>query len=580
MAAHEKIEPSNYMPRRIAYKVSWALPVILGVLFGLGDSVASNGGSLVLGDPSLLIRILIFSAVFSVLFYVAEKLFDKSLRSQAQNPRSVSLSALPRFFFEGKETSCTLRIWALIALCWIPWLLMLYPGVFWSDTSQELLEHYGLAVLSDHHPYLMTLLLGWFADLGTALFGSEMSGLSILIIVQCLVVTYYFSRFIYLFKTMGLSNGFCLALGLFVGIFPFLPFMFCSLVKDTVSAAFFTGFCYHVFCIVNSNGEKMRRLRCVAPLVICALLCSLTKKTAGYIVLLTLIVLFTYCLGRKAGAQAFSVVAIVGVLVFVVFPKVVLPANSVEPGGKQEMVATLIQQVAHDVVYDADNVTADEQELIDDFLIIDYDKISDAYAWQIVDPVKDRSLNNDSRLGEFVLLWAKKTIENPLGHLEAWLGLVDGWITFRIDETGTPNNMVVCSYSGWYYEGTDEVTDWNSEITSGGKTAETIYRAFQSIPVLNTLFLRSTWATVVPFFAAYLIMRTRKGKMGDSFIALLPLLLSLATLTIVPVSVMGGEPTRYLLAMVCISPFLIVGTALMANSDGRRDACVSLANLI
>lgn len=572
MASHEIKNPSSGSALQFARKASWALPVVLGILFALGDSVASNNGDLVLRDPSLLVRILLFTAVFSIAFYIAEKLFNARLRAQTQDARSTLSSALSRFFFDDKEITCTLRIWALIALCWIPWLFLLYPGVFWSDTSQELLEHYGLAVLSDHHPYLMTLLLGWFADLGRTLFASEMGGLFILIIIQCLVVTYYFSRFILLFRTMGLSNGFCLALGLFVGIFPFVPFMFSSLVKDTVSAACFTGFCYHLFCIVKSNGAKMRQPRCLIPFVVLALLCSLTKKTAGYIVLVTLIVLLVYCLKRKAGIQAFSAVAIVGVLVFLVFPKAVLPANSVEPGGKQEMVATLIQQVAHDVVYDADNMTADEQELVDDFLLIDYDKISGAYNWQIVDPVKDRSLNNESRMGEFVLLWAKKTIENPAGHLEAWLGLVDGWVTFRIDEAGTPNNMVVCSYSGWYYDGIEEVTDWNPEITSGGKIAETIYRAFQSMPVLNMLFLRSTWATVFPFFAVFLIMRMRKRKMGDSFIVLLPLLLSVATLSIVPVSVMGGEPTRYLLAMVCVSPFLMVGAALIGSS-GEVKSC-------
>ena len=262
-------------------------------------------------------------------------------------------------------------------------------------------------------------------------------------------------------------------------------------------------------------------------------------------------------------------------ITFAIVPKVVLPAAGVLPGGKQEMIAVAIQQVAHDAVFDEGTLSDEDRNLIDNFLPISYNKLSDCCDWQIVDPIKGRSLKDESLVGEFLQLWAKQTIKNPLGHLEAWLGLVDGWISFRTDLDCTPNYMVVCSYSGWHDEGIEKVTDWNDQQTKGGKAAETIYRTAESIPLLSILFMRSTWATIIPFFALFSLMGKQRGNRLKGFVLLAPLSLSMLTLAIVPVSIMGGEPTRYLFAMVCASPFLLLGVNVICRKptrDERRTA--------
>ena len=93
--------------------------------------------------------------------------------------------------------------------------------------------------------------------------------------------------------------------------------------------------------------------------------------------------------------------------------------------------------------YNEDQLDAKDRILIGDFLATDYADISSNYNWQIVDPIKQRSLRNEALLGDFLQLWAKQSIVNPEGHLEAWLGLVSGWISFRTDASCSPNYMVV-----------------------------------------------------------------------------------------------------------------------------------------
>ena len=55
----------------------WLLPVLLAVLFTLGDTVAANSGKLYLGGVTLPIKLVIFSALFVALFIVADNALNR-----------------------------------------------------------------------------------------------------------------------------------------------------------------------------------------------------------------------------------------------------------------------------------------------------------------------------------------------------------------------------------------------------------------------------------------------------------------------------------------------------------------------
>ena len=72
---------------------------------------------------------------------------------------------------------------ALLFLCWLPYLVIFYPGTGNEDTVIQMMEYYkipsyiqtmspmpdGFTYMTNHHPYLLTLLFGAFFDLGLAL---------------------------------------------------------------------------------------------------------------------------------------------------------------------------------------------------------------------------------------------------------------------------------------------------------------------------------------------------------------------------------------------------------------------------
>lgn len=559
-------------------KMRWALPLILGLLFTLGDTVAANNGKLEMNFSILLPVFCCFAFLFCGLFNSIDKiiiLLTWPSSTEASNShmlkKHIIIDKVDSFFFHRKKWASTVLLFLTIILCWLPWLLLFFPGVFWSDTSQELLEHFGLATLSDHHPYCMTLILGWFADLGNMILGSVSKGLFLLICLQSIIAIYFFSRLIWELHDGGLGHICTLMLLLFVTLFPFIPLMFCSVAKDTLSCALFLGFILQIIIIVKSNGKKLLDRSVIASLTVCALIASLTKKTVGYVVLLCLLALLLAYKNRKAIFRTLGSIAVIITIVFIAFPKIILPEFYVQPGGKQEAIATLIQQVAHDVTYNGDDLSDSDRKLIDDFLLVNCTDIPSRYDWQIADPIKGRGLHNDSKMVDFIKLWAKNSLKHPLGHLESWLGLVDGWITFRTDLQGSPNYMVVLTYSGWHDEGIENCTDWNDQITDGGRIAETIYRVVQSLPIISLLFYRSTWATIVPFLSLFLLLGKSQRSRLERLVLAMPLLASLIPLAITPVSVMGGEPTRYLFSIVCTAPFLICASALFnCNRGGHK----------
>lgn len=542
---------------------------MLGIFFAIGDSVAANGGSLLISLQSLMIKGALFAFIFSTVFYLGSIFINHIQVYKVQKNFFLDKVGL---LFNSKRARTYL--WILLFVAWIPWIVLLCPGIYWSDTSQQLLEHFGVVALTDHHPYLVTIIFGLFADFGNTFFGSVSCGLFFLVIIQCICASGAFASFIYELWKNNLGLIACIVLIVFVAFFPFIPVMFCSLAKDTISAVFFLFFCLYLYKLVIASRNKSKLSKSIYfYILIFALMTALTKKTALYVVLISLCFLFLYChsLSSKNNLNISSAVGglliVFCLVVFIIVPKMVLPANNIIPGGKQEAIASLIQQVAHDVKFNRNELSKSDIDLVDDFLLSDSNRIDQVYDWQIVDPVKQRGLKNPNRFMDFLELWGKNSIKFPLGHLEAWLGLVDGWISFHSDKSNNPNYMVVLTYSGWHDSSIKSVSDWNDQPTIGGMFAERIYKKIQDLPILRFFFFRSIWATVLPFMCWFIMFEKKYRPFLSEWLVLqAPVFASCLTLLIVPVSIMGGEPTRYLFGLICVLPFMLFGACTVSSS--------------
>lgn len=155
---------------------------ILAVLATIADMFRDTVGFSC--NPIYLVHVLGHIAFFYVAFMLGDYLIDRFLvgRKSADdvpwhnhagwfdNLSAMAFSSIPQTYAFGG----IIKLGAIIYACWAPLLVLLFPGVIWWDTRQQLLQHNGLpnalsgGVITDHHPVLDTYLYGWFTDLGGA----------------------------------------------------------------------------------------------------------------------------------------------------------------------------------------------------------------------------------------------------------------------------------------------------------------------------------------------------------------------------------------------------------------------------
>lgn len=541
---------------------SWRLlfPVFLGVLFGFGDEVSVRRGRLDCYSLTLYGKMLVFAVLFAVMFALVERLAHILTERER-------LDARPTFMFDWSPASIMVGF-AGIAVCWLPYLVLLFPGVYWSDTSRQLVMYYGGEPIMDQHPFFDTYLFGWFADLGQLVFSNRLLGLYLLIVIQCFGMAALFSVMTSYIKRVGAPQWLCWTVYAVVSLFPLFPIMFSSLAKDTINALFVVPFMMLVAEIVRSQGSCLRRPGLAALLVVDSLLMCLTKKTCVYIVVAALLALCAIRFGAKLRLFLAGTAAALVAVMFALIPNVVFPLLSIEPGGKQEMIPFIAQQLAHDLKYESESFSDEDRAIIDGFFEYDSTAMGERYEPFQADAVKGNFSRGESSLTDVLGLWLRKTVEHPGGHLEAWLGISQGWISFH-SKGDKPGYLLPYFSSNWYDERVTSYMQWPEETTLN-RTVQIVYQSIQSVPVVNVLFFRSTWATVLPFLLCYMACGLRRGERKRAWLVLTPLLVSTATLFIAGVSGTGGEPTRYVFTSMIMIP-VVAGFLLRQQRECATD---------
>ncbi len=562
-------------------------PVLLGVLFTLGTRATAGSGTIDWTSYEFYQCLVISVALFCILYAVGYRLIviqpalgaAARMRASKVNPGGAEALTVSEALSRQRDsvlfrwTPKAVLLGALVILaCWALYIYCLFPGTMWYDTSWQVYEHlsstYSNGTLSDHHPFMLVYLYGFFIELGRSLFNDGAKGMFVLVCIQIVACVIAMSMICcYIHAKLGAHWGFSLAALLFFALFPYLPMTYCSIVKDTLQTVLLMYFAMMFAEVVRTRGDVLKHAWFPVVLILLSLGICVSKKLGVYMIGPALIALAFMRL--KNGGRL--LMPIIGAFLFafmlVILPRVVMPALNVEPGGKQEMLAVPIQQVAHEYVqytkgedgYE-DAFSSDDEDMLNHFLTISTDKIPSEFDYTIVDPIKDGALGDESLIPDFLQLWWRLGTEHPLGHIEAWAGMEAGWISYEPQITvkvasGTiANNDFVSKYVTWPASSVknDFVTD--------------IFNFVGSIPGLNVLYAQSLWASVLPLFCVFIVLRskgTQRWGRWDCLLAIMPYLLSSATLFLCPVST-GVEVARYILPLVCLAP-LCVPYAVMSS---------------
>ena len=537
------------------HNFAYLVPILLGTLFGMCSFIGQHEGKIDTRNALLYVNTLFYIALFTLLFFAATKIVprinhhNESLSKPFEAFRKLTMDWSPRSI---------ITLWCLVTAFWIPYFVAYFPGVYWYDTSWQLMEYYDPSVpFTDHHPFMMTYLYVGFAHIGKALFNNAIYGLYLLVLVQSLLSTLaiactvcYTGKYNILWKCRFF-------IAVFLTFFPIIPMMSMSLAKDTFNTPFFVFFSI-AFCeLWRTQGEILKSVSFNVFFILDVLAVSLTKKTGMYIIVLALLLLACFVVKHWSCKIATIVLGSVPYLVVgIIVPTFILPALHIAPGESNEILAVPMQQVANVVHDHKDDLSAAEIDKIQQTYHMDIDQLQGAYCWYKADPIKGQELSSKD-VHALITTWMKQLVKHPGDMIAGWGGLSVAWFSFNVasGEERDLSMMLPINNSKHHYQNIEQYIPWTDNTKAGNAIGRFYADTLSATPIFNIIWQKAFWATILPCAIMFLILRSKKNKLNLLMLNL-PMFITMLVLFAGPIST-HTEATRYVLPMLYIIPLFL-----------------------
>ena len=537
------------------HNFAYLVPILLGTLFGMCSFIGQHEGKIDTRNALLYVNTLFYIALFTLLFFAATKIVprinhhNESLSKPFEAFRKLTMDWSPRSI---------ITLWCLVTAFWIPYFVAYFPGVYWYDTSWQLMEYYDPSVpFTDHHPFMMTYLYIGFAHIGKALFNNAIYGLYLLVLVQSLLSTLAIACTVCYtgkYNTPWKCRFFIAA---FLTLFPIIPMMSMSLAKDTFNTPFFVFFSI-AFCeLWRTQGEILKSVSFNVFFILDVLAVSLTKKTGMYIIVLALLLLACFVVKHWSCKIATIVLGSVPYLVVgIIVPTFILPALHIAPGESNEILAVPMQQVANVVHDHKDDLSAAEIDKIQQTYHMDIDQLQGAYCWYKADPIKGQELSSKD-VHALITTWMKQLVKHPGDMIAGWGGLSVAWFSFNVasGEERDLSMMLPINNSKHHYQNIEQYIPWTDNTKAGNAIGRFYADTLSATPIFNIIWQKAFWATILPCAIMFLILRSKKNKLNLLMLNL-PMFITMLVLFAGPIST-HTEATRYVLPMLYIIPLFL-----------------------
>ena len=387
--------------------------IFFGIMFVLGHDYLWNNEFLtninLLGSIIMLLKFIISSFLFyNFLTIINRKKIFKNKKEKNIN-----------FFMKQLNKTNIFSIFLLITVCWIPYMILMYPTYLNPDSMFELAEFLGIdnaqshdvilkntsQLITSHHPVLYTYIIGIFSKIGNINFG-----LYLFNILQTLFIIFCISKLL-LFVNHRINDNRILSYFLIcICFFPFIPYTFTSLEKDILFTCFFILFIMEIYKLIFENTTN------ILTLIISSIGIILLRNNVKYIFFLFLILLFWKLKDKRKIIILTCICSIAVIIGLIIFCNI----NDITKGSKAEMLSIPFQQTARYVTYYENEVTKEEKEVIDKVLI--YDKLKKNYNPRVSDTIKNTFNDRkptEQELNNYFKIWFRMFLKHPMCYVEA-----------------------------------------------------------------------------------------------------------------------------------------------------------------
>lgn len=436
----------------------------------------------------------------------------------------------------------------VIATCWLPWILMNYPGTFCFDSIWQLRQFFGDTPVTGHHPPLSTYIMGVFAIIGD--FYADMNfGAFLYILFQTCVGAWVFSVGIVKLHEAGIRLRYCLLMVIFYALAPFWGCFAQWYEKDLLYAEAATMF---LIILIDIMAKRECTQRDAWGLTLVGVVASLLRNNGIYAVVPAVFLLGFYVAKHFRKTVFLSLSGIL--LTYLCIVKIIYPsALGIENGSVREALSIPFQQTARYVVEYGDEVTEYEKAAIDG--VLDYSLLSESYNPILSDPIKGMYKEDAAMLPDYYKAWFEMFWKHPDSYIAALLNGSYGYMAPVLPDIEA---NIWTDFSGWTYLDQLGIHRIFDELPTS------IFVSIRNIglnaPLIRYMSMPGLYTWIVMLCGVYML----KKKVYGPLILLVPEFANILVCIASPLS----NAIRYELPVVASVPLLIGWALLFAY---RRD---------
>ena len=433
----------------------------------------------------------------------------------------------------------------LFLICWIPYIIIFYPGTMNTDSVFQISQYLGSISWSTHHPVFLTIVYGSLMKLGRFLVNDNF-GLFLNNILQVLVATFLLSYAINYIYKLTKSKKTAFFLFIFFAFFPTWPIHFYTEVKDVWFSLSFLLFIIMSLKFYKSNGEFTKKEWLIY--FISMILLYLCRKNGVYTIILTFPFLTVFA--KKKEKFKIIICSVLSIILCLIFIKTYMQAFNIEDGNIKEALSIPLHQTAY--YYNNYDLNEEEAEAISK--VIKLEDLKQAFVPESVDFVKACSESvetSDEELKEYLIVWFKMFFKHPMIYVKATLNSTYGYIypnrveykdgiaQYSIDASGAFQYTNPSNLNLHFYESTE--------------IARNILQRFaymlRNMPFIGLLFSCGlyNWILIALTIIMIYFKKTRE----------LVLLIPLYTILLVCIASPVNSYVRYMLPIMLSLPFLL-----------------------
>lgn len=490
--------------------------------------------------------------VFTFIFYLLlDFLFNKFKSMKNREVKSKIL----KFIFEEHPFLCSFLIVLSVSFLY---LIFFYPGTMSYDGLWQLDVYKGITVIAEnhppivgftnHHPALITLIMGWLMDLGQNILNDNL-GMFLFILPQAIINALVYGYILKIMKKMDTPFIIRLLSLLFYGFFPFLVINSITYIKDTLFYLIFLFIFVYIYYHFRVDYNKNNKLKYVV-LALAYLFLYLFRNTGYYILIITSLGLILYFIKKdKFVSLMFSVLIVFLVGINFVYHNVFLKNLDIKEASVREMLSVPLQQTGRYLKYYPNDLSEKEKEALNNIFEGELTDIAKLYYPNKSDNIKwkFKEYPNDTELKNYIKAWFTMFLKHPFVYFDATINNTYGYIY--------PNEMnFLREEIGFYYinvEGPVNTGEFNlywNNLKWGREVLKNTARFISETKGLRQLYMPAFYVWLLIMATFYLI----KNKKKIVLIYFIPLFMVVLTCFISPVN----AHMRYLEPVMVSLPFV------------------------